>query len=139
MFEDDDEHRRTLTSIADLLKGSGRVAFNLYNPYHWARQPFTQYQASDPDGISVDVVRNFRFDAMRGRVEERTTIFHQGTRRDLPVTSMRAWTPAEVVTLFRSAGFRKVQVYGSDGWAVPEEPTPVHPSDSVFLWVVAEL
>jgi hypothetical protein len=86
----------------------------------------------------VDVVRSYRFDALRGRVEERTTLFGE-ERRELPVSSVRAWTPAELVPLFRSAGFRRVNLYGSDGWAVPEDPTPVHPQESVFLWLVAEL
>ncbi len=138
-FEDDDEHRRTLTSIADLLKSNGKLVCNLYNPYHWAGRPFTQYSPSAEDGPTADAVRSYRFDAMRGRVEERTVLFCDGVRRELPVATTRAWTPAEVITLFRSAGFRRVVVYGSDGWAVPEEPLPVHPQESVFLWVLAEL
>lgn len=138
-FEDDEDHRRTLTSLADLLKSNGKLVCNLFNPYPWASRTHTQHVPPEVDGADVDVVKNWRFDAMRGRVEERTLILGHELRRELPSASIRAWTPAEIIPLFRSAGFRKVSVFGSEGWAVPEEPIPVHPQDSLFLWVLAEL
>jgi SAM-dependent methyltransferase len=138
-FEDDEEHRRCLSSVLDLLRPGGRICCNLLNPYHWASRAGTSFSGASPEGEQkADLVRTSRFEAQRGRVEERAVAFLGATRLELPPASIRAWTPAELQSLFRAAGFRRVHIYGSDGLAVPEELLPVHALDSVFLWIVAE-
>lgn len=138
-FEDDDEHRRALSSIADVLRPTGRLVCNLYNPYAWSGPPLTTHRTIEGEEGEMDVIRSMRFDPVRGRVEEAITVFRDGVKRDLPAASVRAWTPPELQALFRAAGFRKVSIYGSEGFAVPEEASPVHARDSMFFWVLAEI
>lgn len=140
-FEDDDEHRRALSSVADVLRPTGKLVCNLYNPCAWAARPVTSHRAVEgDDGQEVmDIVRSWRFDIMKGRLEEKTVVFRDGVKRELPPSSVRAWTPPEIQALFRAAGFRKVSIYGSDGFAVPEEPMPVQAQESLFFWVLAEI
>ncbi|MDP2305855.1 MAG: methyltransferase domain-containing protein [Pseudomonadota bacterium] len=139
VFDDDADHLRTLTAIIDQLRADGRVVCELLNPYYWAHHNVTRHHPPGSMAEDMDVVRTYRFDAQRGRVEDRVVVLGRGGRHELPVQSLRCWTPVELVSLFKAAGFRKVTVSGSDGWEVPEEPLPVHPEESVFLWVVAEI
>lgn len=139
MFEDDAEHLRTLTSLVDLLHSPGKVVAVLYNPYFWAGKIQTRHFPPDALAPEIDVVRSWRFDAGRGRLEERMVTFSANERRELPGESLRCWTPMELVALFRAAGFRHVQVHGSEGWEVPDERLPVQAGESVFLWVEAEI
>lgn len=139
VFDDDADHLRTLGSVIDQLRADARVVVELLNPYYWAHHNVTRHHPPGALGRDVDVVRTYRFDALRGRVEDRVVAFGPGGREELPTQSLRAWTPAEIVALFKAAGFRSVAVHGSEGWEVPEEPLPVHPEESVFLWVVAQL
>lgn len=138
-FEDDDDHRRCLASILDVLRPGGRMLCNLFNPYYWATRAATTLQARDPEGLTVDIVKTPRFDIQRGRVEERAVIFAESGRHELPTASIRAWTPPELQSMFRAAGFRKVSVHGTEGFAVPDELIPAHPTESVFFWVLAEV
>ncbi len=139
MFEDDAEHLRALSSLADVLRPGGRIAMQLWNPYYQAANPSTRFAPQGTIADDLDVIRSTRFDAMRGRVEERMVAFCEGERHELPTLSVRAWTPPELIALLQGAGFGKVKVYGSEGWDVPEELIPVHPTDSVWLWVTATL
>jgi SAM-dependent methyltransferase len=139
VFDDDAEHLATLSGLVDQLRGPGRVVFELLNPYWWARHNVTRHYPPGALATDHDVVRSYRFDPLQGRVEDRVWVIGRGGRQELPTQSLRAWTPVELVSLLGAAGLRNARVYGSDGWQVPDEPTPVHPEESVFLWVVAEL
>ncbi len=139
IFDEDADHLRTLTSVIDQLRTDGRVVCELFNPYYWAHHNVTRHHPPGAIGEEVDLVRTYRFDALRGRVEDRVVAFGAGGRLELPTQSLRCWTPAELVSLFKAAGFRHVAVHGTEGWDVPEEPLPVHPEESVFLWVVAQV
>lgn len=139
VFEDDADHLRTLTSLIDQMRGEGKVVVELLNPYYWAHHNVTRHHPPGALAEDVDVVRTYRFDALRGRIEDRVVAIGPEGRRELPVQSLRAWTPVELVALFKAAGFRTVTVFGSEGWDVPEEPIPVHPEESVYIWAVAQL
>ena len=139
MFDDDADHLRALASLIDQLHGRGRVVFELLNPYYWSQHNVTRHFPPGAISADHDVVRSYRFDATRGRVEDRVQVFGPSGRHELPVQTLRAWTPPELVSLFRAAGLRNVRLYGSDGWDVPEDPIPVHPEESVWLWAAAEL
>lgn len=135
VFDDDADNLRVLISASELLADDGRLVIELNNPYWWADRLQTRH--FPPGTVAVgDVVRSWRFDHTRGRLEERTVVFGDKGRRELPPASVRAWTPAELVGLLRHIGYRSVSVFGSDGWEVPEDPMPVH-ADSVTLWVCA--
>lgn len=139
VFEDDADHLRTLTALIDQLRGEARVVVEVFNPYYWAHRNVTRHHPPGSLAEDVDVIRTYRFDAQRGRVEDRVTVISPRGRRELPVQSLRCFTPIELVGLFKAAGFRNVNVYGTEGWDVPEEALPVHPEESVHLWAVAEL
>jgi SAM-dependent methyltransferase len=139
VFEDDGDHLRTLTALIDQMRGTGRVVCELLNPYYWAHHNVTRHHPPGALAYDIDVIRTYRFDAQRGRVEDRVVVIGPDGRKELPVQSLRCWTPVELVSLFKAAGFRRVGVFGTEGWDVPEETLPVHPEESVFLWTVAEI
>lgn len=138
IFDDDAEHLRVLSSVADHLAPSARLVVQVFNPYWWASHPITHHFGPGSLLPEHDVVRTYRFDPARGRLDDRMILLGADGRHELPTQSLRLWTPVELVALCRGAGFRRVQVYGSDGWATPDEPMPVS-TDSVWLWVSATL
>jgi SAM-dependent methyltransferase len=138
MFDDDAEHLRVLGSVADLLRPGGKIVLQVPNPYHWSGRARAQYFAPGMLTDDTDVIHSYRFDAMKGRIEDRVVVFRDGVRHEPPAQSLRAWTPLELVALLRAAGLHHPRVYGSEGWAVPEEPLPVHPTESVWLWATAQ-
>lgn len=139
VFEDDADHLRTLSTIADRLRPGGRVVVELFNPYFWAHRNVTQHFPPGSIAASADVVRTYRFDPLKGRVEDRTLVFEAGERRQIPTQSLRAWTAPEIVTLATAAGYTRVEVFGSDGWQVPDTPLRLDARTSAFMWVVATL
>lgn len=139
VFDDDADHLRTLGAVVDRLRDRGRLLIELYNPYYWAANARTVHYppgALLPDG---DLVRTYRFDALRGRVEDRVVVFDADGRRAMPTQSLRSWTPPEILNLVQAAGFSEATIHGTDGWQPPEDPLPLDPGRSVFMWVVATL
>ncbi|HJN73258.1 MAG TPA: methyltransferase domain-containing protein [Myxococcota bacterium] len=139
VFDDDADHLRTLSNIADRLRGGGRLVLELFNPYYWAHRNVTRHFPPGSLAASADLVRTYRFDALRGRVEDRTLVFEAGRRREFPTQSLRAWTAPEIITLTNAAGFTRVEVFGSDGWQVPAAALRLDAHSSAFMWVVATL
>ncbi len=134
VFDEDADNLRVLLSVSELLDDAGRLVLSLNNPYYWADRLQTRH--FPPGSVAAgDVIRSWRFDHSRGRLEERTVLFGPKGRRELS-SSLRCWTPPELVALLRHVGYRVVHVYGSDGWEVPEDPMPVN-ADAVTLWVYA--
>jgi SAM-dependent methyltransferase len=139
VFDDDADHLVTLAAVADRLRPGGRLVLELFNPYFWAQNGETRHYPPGSLTGAVDLVRSYHFDALRGRVEDRVVVFEGGERRELPTQSLRCWTPPEIVSLASAAGFQKVEVFGSQGWQVPDGTLRLDPARSVFMWVVATL
>lgn len=139
LFDDDAEHLRVLSSLCDTLRPGGRLLLQLHNPYYWASRPTTMHFAPGTLTEESDVIRSYRFDIVRGRLEERTVVLAMADRAEPPVASVRTWTPAEIASLLRGAGFRRIRVHGSEGFDVPEEPMPPQADDCAWLWVSAVL
>ena len=139
VFEDDADHLVTLAAVADRLRPGAKLVLELFNPYYWANHASTRHYPPGSLTGDVDLVRSYRFDALRGRVEDRVVVFEGGQRRELPTQSLRCWTPPEIVSLLSAAGFQAVEVFGSEGWQVPDRARRLDPSSSVFMWVVATL
>ena len=139
VFDDEEAHLQCLRSARSVLVPGGKVLIELFNPYWWAREARTRHFAPGELVADADVVRRYRFDPLRGRVEDRILVFRQGEREELPVQSLRAWTPMEITALLREAGFTRVHVFGSDGWEPPEAGSALHAQDSVFMWVVGKV
>lgn len=137
LFLTDAEHIQVLTNAAQQLRPGGALVLQTPNPYWWASRAATQYIAPGSLADGVEVIQNSRFDATNGRLDERTICFVNGRRVEAPSQSLRAYTPAELVALVRSAGFRDVELSGTEGWAVPEEPLPIDATESVWLWLSA--
>lgn len=137
MFDDEADHLRTLTAIADRLREGGRLILELFNPYAWSHRNVTQHFPAGALLPDADVVRSYRFDPLRGRVEDRVTLFDAEGKHEMPVQRLRCWTPPEIYTLATAAGFSDIEVFGSQGWQVAEKPVPLDPERSMFMWVVA--
>lgn len=137
MFDDEADHLRTLTAIADRLREGGRLILELFNPYAWSHRNLTQHFPAGALLPDADLVRSYRFDPLRGRVEDRIVVFDGEGRHELPVQRLRAWTPPEIYTLLTAAGFRDIEVFGSEAWQAAEKPVPLDPERSMFMWVVA--
>jgi SAM-dependent methyltransferase len=137
LFDTDAEHMQVLTGAAQHLRPGGTLVLQTPNPYHWAGRTGAQYVPPGAMAEGIDVVQNVRFDALTGRLDERTLCFGRGQRVEPPPQSLRAYTPPELSALLLAAGFRSVEVSGTEGWAVPDEPLPVDATDSVWLWVSA--
>lgn len=138
VFDDDADHLQVLGAAAEALTSGGRLVLELMNPYFWAHHARTTH--FPPGALSPDahIVRTYRFDAERGRVEDHVTVFRADAEAEvLPVQSLRCWTPMEIRALVQAAGFGQVEVHGSDGWRTPAEPRPLDPTRSAFMWVVA--
>lgn len=137
LFEDDADHARVLQSLAERLRPGGKLVLQVPNPYHWSGRPRAQHFGPGTLAEGVDVIRTHRFDAERGRIEEKLVCFKDGVRHEPPASSLRAFTPPELVALLTEAGFSEVELSGTEGWAVPEEALPLHPTDSVWFWIRA--
>jgi len=140
VFDDDAEHLAVLGALAERLVTGGRLVLEVPNPYFWAQHQHTRHYP--PGSLSADahLVRTYRFDGDRGRVDDHMTVFRGGEEpRVLPVQSLRAWAPTELCALVTAAGFREVRILGTDGWRVPNRPRPLDPAESVFMWAVAKL
>jgi hypothetical protein len=137
LFQADSEHQQVLVGAAQHLRPGGALVLQTPNPYWWAARAGTQYVAPGALAEGVDVVQNIRFDAVNGRLDERTICFVNAKRVEPPAQSLRAFTPAELVAMVKAAGFSDVVVSGTEGWAVPDEALPVDATDSVWLWLSA--
>ena len=72
------------------------------------------------------------------RSSPKLTLFDDTGRHRIPDQHLRVWTPPELVTMLGAAGFGTVQVCGSPGWDVPDDPQPLQAETSVYMWVVAQ-
>ncbi len=139
VFSDEADNLMALAEVADRLRPGGRLVLELYNPFFWAHRNSTQHLPPGALASDVDLVRTYRFDPLRGRVEDSIVVFEDGTRRVIPTQSLRAWTPPEILALVQTAGFRRAEVFGTVGWTVPDRPTRLDARNSAFMWIVAEL
>ena len=81
VFDDEEEHLQCLRSARSVLVPGGKVLIELFNPYWWAREARTRHFAPGELVADADVVRRYRFDPLRGRVEDRILVFRQGGAR----------------------------------------------------------
>lgn len=138
VFDDDAAHLQVLGAVAGRLREGGPLVLELMNPYFWAHHSRTMHFPPGALSADVHIVRSYRFDAERGRIDDHVTVFRSGDEPDvLPVQSLRAWTPPEIRSLALAAGFRQVEVYGLDGFRAPPEPRPLDATGSAFTWLRA--
>ena len=139
VFADEADNLIAVTEAADRLRPGGHLVLELYNPYFWAHRTVTQHLPPGALATDVDLVRSYRVDPVRGRVEDSVVVFDRGERRELPTQSLRAWTPPEIISLVQAAGFRRAEVFGTDGWDVPTHPGRLNAKTSAFMWILAKL
>ncbi len=138
VFDDDSDHLRTLAAVHQRLRPKGRLVLELFNPYFWAHNQVTRHFPAGTAAPDADVVRTYRFDPLAGRLVDQVTLFDATGRHRVPDQVLRVWTPPELVAMLGTAGFSAVQICGSAGWDVPEDPIPLQADSSVFMWVVAQ-
>ena len=109
-FFADDENRLVLEQVCDVLRPGGVFMLDVSNPLAlmpgWPQRTWHE----DRHGTKVEATR---YDALSGRAISRRTLFRpDGTRIDLPETSVRMYPPHELAALLRDRGFEIEQVYG---------------------------
>ena len=125
-FETDDEHVAMLTGIARALRPGGRFVMEFWNREYEIRY-FDRYQV-ERSGDIVEV-EEWEFDHLRGRLNWTNTAFFPDGRRESWWHSIRAYSIAEMVTLFERAGLRVDAVYGGlDG-----QPYSIEAEAAIFL------
>jgi len=125
-FETDDEHLAMLRGIAGALRPGGRFLMESWNREFEIRY-FDRHQV-DHTGDVVEV-EEWEFDHLKGRLNWTNTAFFPDGRRDSWWHSIRAYTVAEMRTLFERAGLRLDAVYGGLGG----EPFSIESEDAVFV------
>ena len=125
-FETDDEHVAMLAGIARALRAGGRFLMEFWNREYEIRY-FDRYQV-ERSGDIVEV-EEWEFDHRRGRLNWTNTAFFPDGRRESWWHSIRAYSVAEMVTLFERAGLRVDAVYGGlDG-----QPYSIEAEAAIFL------
>lgn len=129
----DEENEQLVGKINQALKPGGQVFFVLYNPYFWATHPHTRHWG-DEDG---EVVRRYSFDAETGRVEDLQIYINvkKGTRKVLPIQSLRAYTVPEMRKICKSSGFKTFVLYGDRGDFIPSMEVPFDPEKSLGMYL----
>lgn len=125
-FETDGEHLAMLRGIAGALRPGGRFLMESWNREFEIRY-FDRHQV-DHTGDVVEV-EEWEFDHLKGRLNWTNTAFFPDGRRDSWWHSIRAYTVAEMRTLFERAGLRLDAVYGGLGG----EPFSIESEDAVFV------
>lgn len=125
-FETDGEHLGMLRGIAGALRPGGRFLMESWNREFEIRY-FDRHQV-DHTGDVVEV-EEWEFDHLKGRLNWTNTAFFPDGRRDSWWHSIRAYTVAEMRTLFERAGLRLDAVYGGLGG----EPFSIESEDAVFV------
>lgn len=131
---DDIENQKVMKNALDALKPGGKALFSLFNPYWWASHPHTRHW-KDTKG---EVIRTYSFNGEEGRVEDRQIYINmeEGIRKELPIQSLRAYTPAEMKRMTINTGFTSFQIYGDRGDFIPGSDIRFHPEQSMGLYVV---
>ena len=138
VFPDDESHLQCLRSARSLAGPGARLLLEQFNPFYWAHNARTLHYGPGELLPDADVVRRYKYDPGRGRIDDEIVVMRAGGREALPTQTLRAWTPPELRRLLRMAGWKHVRFHGSRGWEPPEPGRPVDPKDSVFMWVTAE-
>lgn len=125
-FETDDEHLAMLHGIANALRPGGRLLMESWNREFEIRY-FDRHQV-DHTGDVVEV-EEWEFDHLKGRLNWTNTAFFPDGRRDSWWHSIRAYTVAEMRSLFERAGLRFDAVYGG----LSGEPFSIESEDAVFV------
>ena len=125
-FETDDEHVAMLAGIARALRPGSRFVMEFWNREYEIRY-FDRYQV-ERSGDIVEV-EEWEFDHLRGRLNWTNTAFFPDGRRESWWHSIRAYSVAEMMTLFERAGLRVDAVHGGlDG-----QPYSIEAEAAIFL------
>ena len=109
-FFADDENRLVLEQVREILRLGGAFMLDVSNPLALMRGWPQRTWREDRDGTKLEATE---YDALSGRAISRRTLFRaDGTRVDLPETSVRMYPPHELAALVCACGFDIDQVYG---------------------------
>jgi len=109
-FFADDENRLVLEQAHDVLRPGGAFMLDVSNPLALMRGWPQRTWHEGRHGTKVEATE---YEALSGRAITRRTLFRpDGSRIDLPRTSVRLYPPHELAALLRDCGFETEQVYG---------------------------
>jgi SAM-dependent methyltransferase len=112
-FFDDLDNQHVLEGVHACLRPGGSFMLDLSNPLalmrRWPQRAWRESQS----GVRLE---SAEYDALTGRVRSQRSLFRpDGTRLDLPDTSVRVYPPHELANLLCETGFEIEQVYGDLG------------------------
>ncbi len=112
-YFDDADNERVVRGVRDVLAPGGQFVLDLTNPLAAMRSwPGDRWRELP----SVVTRETTRYDAVTGHViSERMFFRSDGTRVQLPTSSVRMYAPSEAARLLRDAGFEIDQLYGTLG------------------------
>jgi SAM-dependent methyltransferase len=109
-FFSDDENRLVLERVCDVLRPGGVFLLDVSNPLALMRGWPQRTWHEGRHGTKLEATE---YDALSGRAITKRTLFRpNGSRVDLPETSVRMYAPHELAALLRNTGFEIEQVYG---------------------------
>jgi SAM-dependent methyltransferase len=100
-----------LAAVARALVPGGRVALDASRVAESVLPAFVARREMEKDGIRFESEN--RYDAARGRIENRYTIRTASGQVETKLASHRVYTVAELSGLLRAAGLEPIAVYGS--------------------------
>jgi SAM-dependent methyltransferase len=109
-FFADEDNRLVLDQVRECLRPDGYFMLDVSNPLALMRGWPQRSWREGKGGVKLE---SADFDALTGRALSQRTLFRpDGTRIDLPETSVRMYPPHELASLLRETGFDIEQVYG---------------------------
>ena len=109
-FFDDLDNQHVLDGVHACLRPGGLFMLDVSNPLALLRGWPQRSWRESASGVRLE---SAEFDALTGRAISHRTLFRpDGTRLDLPETSVRMYPPHELANLLQETGFEIEQVYG---------------------------
>lgn len=110
-YFNDAGNARVLSGVRDVLAPGGRLVLDLSNPLAVLGGAVGRLWRETPAGVARE---SARYEPVEGRlVSERTLFRSDGTRVELPVSSVRLYAPSEIARLLDAAGFDMEQLHGA--------------------------
>lgn len=110
-LEDEKQDQEVLYSIANALKFGGYFVLDFVNR-DWVMRNYQPYQRKElPDGSVI--IKEGCFYSLSGRENATVTRIDPSGQQEVAETSLRLYSPAELVNMIRKTGLKAQDAYGS--------------------------
>jgi SAM-dependent methyltransferase len=126
-YFDDDANEAVIRSLFDRLAPDAPLLIDVSNPLALVHHLPHETWREGPFGVRLE---RTRYDALQGRViSSRMLVSADGTKEELPESSVRLYTPSELRHMLERAGFEVEAAYGALG----DEPFAPMRSQKIVL------